>query len=136
MKRFLLIAVLVCVGVMAWSIGNRLSTDALGMAVGILFGMSAGIPAALLVLVSSRRRTEEEEEEEVRPMRSGYGYPNFPGYPQPPVIVVTGHPQQQFAGQSPYQVIDHQSGALFAQSSPNGNRQFRLVGESEMEILE
>ena len=44
------------VGVLAWQIGSRLSTDAVGMAVGLIFGVLAGIPAALLVAASGRRR--------------------------------------------------------------------------------
>jgi len=44
------------VGVFAWQIGSRLSTDAVGMAVGLIFGVFAGIPAALLVAASGRRQ--------------------------------------------------------------------------------
>ena len=43
------------VGGIGWSVGGRLSPDALGMAVGMLFGIMAGIPTALLMLASQRR---------------------------------------------------------------------------------
>lgn len=35
---------------------RSLSSDAIGMAVGVLFGVFAGVPTALLVLASNRRR--------------------------------------------------------------------------------
>lgn len=37
-----------------WHLGGKLSPDALGMMVGLLFGMLAGIPAALLTLYAVR----------------------------------------------------------------------------------
>jgi len=45
---------LIGVGVGAWQIGEKLSSDAVSMAVGVLFGILAGIPTALLVLVGNR----------------------------------------------------------------------------------
>ena len=56
MKTAVVVAVVLVIGVFAWSIANRLSADAIGMAVGLGFGVLAGIPAALLVFVASRRR--------------------------------------------------------------------------------
>jgi hypothetical protein len=54
MFKLLLLAIAIFLAIVFWFIGNSFSPDALAMAVGILFGMSAGIPAALLVLVSGR----------------------------------------------------------------------------------
>ncbi|MCB0056780.1 MAG: hypothetical protein KDE45_07145, partial [Caldilineaceae bacterium] len=67
--RFWGIILLVMAGVFAFVVGSRLSADAVGMAIGVLFGVLAGIPTALLVLASGRRRRAEEEEEE---MDDGY----------------------------------------------------------------
>ena len=39
----------------AWRISELLSPDAIGMALGMMFGVLAGLPAAALVLVASRR---------------------------------------------------------------------------------
>jgi len=39
----------------AWRISELLSPDAIGMALGMLFGVLAGLPAAALVIVVSRR---------------------------------------------------------------------------------
>lgn len=38
-----------------WQLGGMLSTDALGMALGVLFGIMAGIPMALIALAADRR---------------------------------------------------------------------------------
>jgi len=46
-------------GVVAFLLGQRLSADAVGMALGVLFGVLASIPAALLVIASGRRRSAD-----------------------------------------------------------------------------
>ena len=43
-----------------WHLGEKLSPDALGMMVGLLFGMLAGIPAALLTLYAVRNSPTAE----------------------------------------------------------------------------
>ncbi|MCB9161622.1 MAG: hypothetical protein H6644_17570 [Caldilineaceae bacterium] len=48
------IGILVIVGVLAWQIGSKLSADAIGMGVGVLFGVMAGIPTALLLMAHNR----------------------------------------------------------------------------------
>lgn len=60
MRHLLGIAVVVVLGCLAWQVGNRLSTDAVGMAVGLVFGTLAGVPAALLVLSTSGRRRNDD----------------------------------------------------------------------------
>ncbi len=133
MRRFIMLALLVIVGVMAWRLGSALSSDALGMAVGVVFGVLAGIPAALLVLATnSRRREQEEERYERYQQRQDRQLPTYPY--QPPVIVVAGaqSPQQAApppgAGGAPY----------FVPSQPNhwgepgrSQRSFKVVGERE-----
>jgi hypothetical protein len=95
MKRFLGLALLVFVGTVGWRIGASLSSDALSMAVGVLFGAMAGIPAALLVLASGRRREPLNERNGYRVSyanayaNGGRGPLAHPYLPQPPVIVVT-----------------------------------------------
>lgn len=56
MKQLAVVVGLCVFGLLAWLLGSRLSSDALGMAVGLLFGILAGIPTALLVLASHRDR--------------------------------------------------------------------------------
>ena len=88
MKRWLGLAALVFVATAGWRIGETLSPDALSMAVGILFGVLAGVPTALLVMAGSQRREAAERprqpERSYPPRPDGMAY--FP--PPPPVIVV------------------------------------------------
>lgn len=55
MRKYVLMMVLVFVGALTWWVGSKLSSDAIGMAVGMAFGAMAGIPSALLVLYANRR---------------------------------------------------------------------------------
>ena len=122
MKRWFGMAVLVFVATAGWRIGEALSPDALSMAVGILFGVLAGVPTALLVIAGSRRR--EAEERPRRPERAYPprldGMPYFP--PQPPVIVVAPHALGPGGPAVPEQM---------AWSPPRRDRQFKVVGEAE-----
>ncbi len=95
MKQFFGAAILIFVAVSAWRIGGSLSADALGMAVGVLFGVVAGLPAALLVMAAGRRRELEREEQMERRSRGGVPayYGGYPA-PQPPVIVLAGNGMQ------------------------------------------
>lgn len=54
------LAAIVFIGAVGWRIGGTLSTDALGMAVGMLFGIMAGIPTALIMLADRRREVERK----------------------------------------------------------------------------
>jgi hypothetical protein len=134
MRKFVMLALLVIVGVMTWRLGSSLSSDALGMAVGVLFGVMAGIPAALLVLAtSSRRRGQEEEERHERYDRYQQRQDRqLPAYPyQPPVIVVAGAQAPQAApplpGHGPYFVPNQNN----SWEPPRSERRFKVVGERE-----
>jgi hypothetical protein len=136
-----MLALLVVLGVMTWRLGASLSSDALGMAVGVVFGVLAGIPAALLVLATnSRRRQEEYDRDErleryERQDRYGRGADRqLPAYPyQPPVIVVAGAQAPQGAqpplpqGHGPY-FVPNQSNSW---EPPRTERRFRVVGERD-----
>jgi len=67
--RIVAIVAVVVVAALAWSIVNRLSADAIGMALGLGFGVLAGIPAALLVFVASRRRPPYDYDDDSEPSR-------------------------------------------------------------------
>ena len=152
MRQFVGLAALIFVGIAAWRIAGQLSADALGMAVGVLFGVMAGVPTALMVMASGRRRAAEEEEAPARRRQQqphgmqqhpgfgpgGYGPGGYPqgGYaPQPPVIVLAGpgmgqpgYPQGYPQGYGdPY---GQQRRALPAPEAVDV-RQFKVVGEKE-----
>lgn len=140
MKQLAVLTLLVVAGLLAWLFASRLSADALGMAVGLVFGVLAGVPAALLVLAAGRRRRAEDDEEGEDDMRGRYGHPQ--GYPhafQPPVVVVTA-PQaapQQWAGPQTVDSVGYPVGYPVRQALPGPNvpgvngRTFKVVGEKE-----
>ena len=108
----LALAFLIIVGVV---IGTRMSSDALAVLIGVIAGVAASIPCALLLLAVTRRRETEVEERYEEPRR---------GPAPPPVIVVTaGAPQSQLPYASPYAYGGQVGGP---QAGPQ--RQFRVMG--------
>lgn len=79
--------------VAAWVVGIKLSPDAIAFGVGVLFGVMAGIPTALLLLASQRRSAVE---------RANYNAPEQRHPQQPPVIVLTGGQGQAPPAYTPY----------------------------------
>jgi hypothetical protein len=123
MRRFLGFALLAGVGAAAWQIGGTLSSDALSMAMGIFFGVVAGIPTALLLMGSGRRRNESSS----RMAQGASGRNRMPvmppmmAHPQPPVIVITGNAQPP---PPPSYVAP-------SDQQPRRDRRFKVVGEKE-----
>lgn len=64
MKQLAMLVGLCLFGWMTWRVGTSLSSDALGLAVGVVFGVLAGIPSALLVLAGQRRRERREYDDD------------------------------------------------------------------------
>lgn len=135
MKRWFCLALLVFVGTAGWRIGETLSSDALSMAVGVLFGVMAGVPAALLVMAGSRQRTPATpmqtapvyERQMPAQVANGWGVP--PYAQQPPIILLTApHSFDRAALQPP-----PANAGWLPQEPPV--RHFTVVGDRE-EILE
>ncbi len=123
MKRTIVLGLFLLVAVAGWRIGGTLNSDAISMAIGVIFGVLAGIPTALLVLAGERRRAESDRS--VGPNRAGgSGYP-YPYHQPPPVIVVTGTPTsaqpQGFQGQL----------MPPAEIPATSQRRYKVVGETE-----
>ena len=64
MKQFSLVVGLVLLAFLTWRMVTSLSIDALAMAVGVVFGVLAGVPTALLVLASSRRQGRDDDDDD------------------------------------------------------------------------
>ncbi|MEZ4636666.1 MAG: hypothetical protein R2856_17175 [Caldilineaceae bacterium] len=105
MKKLLILALILFCAAAGWSVGQRLSSDALSMAIGILFGILAGIPAALLVMAAGRRGERTPEPPKRMPQEYGGGF-------QAPVIVVSPPGAQYPQG--------------YGQQSPQARRAFYL----------
>lgn len=134
MRSLLLIVSILFVTGMAWQIGGRLSPDALGMALGVLFGVLAGIPMALMVLASARRRSLQESEDNFQGRNGG---PQYRNAPQAPVIILTGAPaqyagQHQYAATNPHATLDGQfRPVLPGPTETPAPRKYKVVGEKE-----
>ncbi len=136
MKKVILLVLLVVLGAFAWRIGERLSPDALGMGIGVLLGVMAGVPAALLLLASNRRRGDQDEV----PSHAGRTAQGYPYPPQAPVIVLTGAgmaapPQQAGPGYPDPRRALPAPHTMDAQPM-DGGRRFKVVGEEEAWIDE
>lgn len=121
MKRFLGIALLIFVAAAGWRIGELLSTDALGMALGVIFGMMAGIPAALIALSASRMQHPQparEGQERYNMLPASQAMP-----PYPPVIIMAGSPQAQG-------MVSQQPQGHFL-PMPRSERRYKILGEED-----
>ena len=127
MKRFLGLALLIFVAVAGWRIGELLSTDALGMALGVIFGMMAGIPAALIALSASRMQqpapTQREQQTRYDMLPAGQGMPHYP-----PVIIMAGSPQAQG-------MVSQQPQGHFL-PMPRSERRYKILGEEDSWVNE
>lgn len=87
MKLVLLIAVPLAAlfTLFAWRISTLLSPDAIAMAIGLAFGVFAGLPTAALVLLARRRDGEDDWQ------------PTIIDYPPPPVFSDQVTPYTQLA---------------------------------------
>ena len=138
MKKLVILLLIIFVGAAGWSIGSRLSSDALGMSVGILLGVLAGLPVALLVLAAGRRGYRDDEPD--YPMAYARGQGGAHGQPQPPVIILAGPgmaPQPQQFGQPGYPQDGYGMSGYpglpnpDAPATPTSGRRFKVVGEQE-----
>ena len=112
-------------------IGTRLSSDAIAVLVGVIAGVAASIPCALLLMAVTRRRENRDDEfyddEHRRPYDDRGGYDDR-GRNVPPVIVVTqGQPAAQqlppwASGQGSWNAWDN---------GASTQRQFRVMGYDE-----
>ncbi|MFN8469922.1 MAG: hypothetical protein U0X20_30470 [Caldilineaceae bacterium] len=127
MRRFVMLALLVILGVMTWRLGTSLSSDALGMAVGVVFGVLAGIPCAAGAGDQQPAASKEDDRSERYDRYTNQRRDRqLPAYPyQPPVIVVAGAPAPQAAppplGQGPA-LCSNQTNSWEPQRGNGGSR--------------
>lgn len=84
---------LAILGYAMWFVGNKISADALGMAIGFLFGILGSVPIILLFMANNRQ--SEKKDENYKNLGNGQmnPYPN-----QSPILILTGgnvQPMQQ-----------------------------------------
>lgn len=59
MLKLSIVALLVGLGMLIWLVASKLSSDAIGVALGVIFGLLALLPASMLAAVGRRREPEE-----------------------------------------------------------------------------
>jgi hypothetical protein len=129
MRSVIGLTLIVMIGFAAWEVGGSMSSDAVAMAVGVLLGVLAGVPMALLLLAGNRRQPDRSERTayDENALSPAYGRNQWAG--APPVIVVTGAPG---ANQASAQLPEPASWTV-----PTGGqmsqpaRRFKVVGERE-----
>jgi hypothetical protein len=133
----LAVAFVITLGVV---VGTRMSSDAIAVLVGVIAGVAASIPCALLLLVVTRRRqTAESEPTSAAPGSRWDAVPNKTPYERPsvpPVIVVTpgsSVPQQIAPWSTTSGLVDGTAFDPYGQAQPQGQRQFRVMGYEEAE---
>lgn len=85
--------------VLALIIGQRMSTDAMAVVIGVAVGVAASVPTSLLLVALLRRQRLDERSS----WQAQGGAPGYPQLPQPPVIVVNpGQWPAQNGIQQPY----------------------------------
>jgi hypothetical protein len=109
---------------LALVIGNRLTTDAMAVVLGVAVGVAASVPTSVLLMALLRRATREAS---WRPEAPPAPPPAYPQLPQPNIIVL--NPADllgQRGGQPPY--IPPPTLEL---SQEAGLRRLRVVGDDE-----
>ena len=110
----LVVAFVITLGVV---IGLRMSSDAIAVLTGVIAGVAASIPTALLLMAVTRRREEEEEPKWYRePSRRS----------SPPVIVVA-------PGNVPQAMSNYQASYVPQMTQPSRRREFRVMGYDDEE---
>jgi hypothetical protein len=128
MRQLIALLALAFVVTLGVVVGTRMSSDAIAVLVGVIAGVAASIPCALLLLVVTRRREPEEDAP-----YDGARYDEGRYRQAPPVIVVTP------GGASPQQLpygLGYGYPAPYGEAHPGlsaGRRQFRVMGYDEEE---
>jgi len=120
MRRVVLALGMVFVVVLAVVVGNRMSSDAMAVVVGVTCGVLASIPTSLLVIWATNRRGDAGEYRERHSPVMGMGAQ------YPPVVVVNsgeGYARPS-ADASPYWLEQGQTHSM-------SSRDFKVVGEPD-----
>jgi len=112
MKRVAIVAVIAFAVTLAVIVGQRMSTDAMAVVIGVACGVVASIPTSLLILAVSNRRGERE----VPQQRSAY----------PPVVIINPGSNQPHYLQPPFPMPQMQG----------QERQFHVIGDEDVVLDE
>ncbi len=126
MRNGIILAGIAFAVTLAVIVGNKLSSEALAVAVGALCGIAASIPVSVGLVIAASRNWGHTEE---RPREIEREYPQRQPqhYPQQPQVIVVAPPQIQ---QPPY---GYPNQPYYFPPPANGNpydsREFKVVGD-------
>jgi hypothetical protein len=113
MRNFLIAVVVIFCVTLAVVIGNRMSTEAMAVVIGVVCGVAASIPVSILILLATRVGRGSDQA-----MPQGHGA-------APPVVVIQGgQPLQAGQGYAPYYLP-----AVMNSLGGGQQREFTVVGD-------
>jgi len=112
MRNFLIAVVVVFCVTLAVVIGNRMSTEAMAVVIGVVCGVAASIPVSILILLATRVGRGSDQ-------AMPQGQTSYP----PVVVIQGGQPLQAGQGYAPYLPALMNSQGSFQQ------REFTVVGD-------
>lgn len=121
-KQVLIAAALLFVMVLAVIIGQRMSTDAMAVVIGVIFGVAASIPTSLLIVAVTRRAAQDRAMQGEQRYQQGQRA-------QPPVIVINPGGANASPWFSPFQ-----QPALPPTMHGEPTRRFHVVGDEGMTV--
>ena len=113
MRNFLIAVVLIFCVTLAVVIGNRMSTEAMAVVIGVVCGVAASIPMSLLILIVTSRAGRSNEQAMTQ------GHASYP----PVVVIQGGQPLQLGQGYAPYLP------ALMNTLGSGQQREFTVIGD-------
>jgi hypothetical protein len=116
-KRIGILLALAFVVALAVVVGTRLSSDAIAVLVGVVAGVAASIPTALLLIVVTRRGDADDEDDYYEERRRD----------SPPVIVVA-------PGSGPQMLPQYVGGPESQFGAGPARRRFRVMGYDQDEL--
>ena len=112
MRKLAIVVLLAFAVTLGVVVGDRMSTEAMAVAVGVVCGVAAGIPMSVLIMAAlTRRRDAEYGPSQTMPSRRPAPYP--------PIVVIQGGSPAPSSLSAPY----------YTQPAEATPRQFRIVGE-------
>lgn len=126
MKKSIGLALVAASVALAVVIGQRMSTDAMAVVIGVVFGVAASIPTSLLIVAATRGRRQEPPP--ISPPE--YHAAPTPQAPPPQIYIVSPSGTQQ----APWLPGGMQAQLPMPPNSYYGNdssRRFKVVGQDE-----
>ena len=99
-KNTLIFTGILVSGVIVWRVSERLSSDAVGLAVGVFLGVLAAVPICFVLMSNSRRREAEYQASVYRQMNDQKERISPPAVPQIVIISQTVDKQIMVTGDS------------------------------------